>query len=184
MSIPLNLTLMIELNKGMCTACGMMQQDTIEVCVGHAESSDTHAICLGCLYERRLVEAPLMIEQPEAPKGRRPPTRNDRKLATSREVQLAQSIGGRRQPASGAMPHAKGDVRLHGRWRLDDKFTRSQQFTLTRGLISKARSECAFGEEMAITVGFLNKLTDRSEDEVVIIERRKFEEVVRAEVDR
>jgi DNA modification methylase len=109
-----------------------------------------------------------------------------RRTANRREKKLAEGIGGRKQPASGSLPHAKGDVRKIGEWLGDDKSCRTfdKGYRITRELITKVRSWCKRGEKFFITVGFMNKITRQIEDEVVIIDRHVWEKMINAHHDR
>jgi hypothetical protein len=69
--------------------------------------------------------------------------------ANRKERESAKARGLRRQPASGALPHAKGD--LIGQYTLtDQKTTKRQSFTITKAMWEKVRREALeMGREMA-----------------------------------
>ena len=101
------------------------------------------------------------------------------KTARRRERSLAEAIGGRMQPGSGSGPNAKGDVRRVGDWLGDDKTARNlttKGFHLTLALIRKVRSWCKRGEKFFIAIGFIDPVTRRTVDEVVVMDRHVWEE--------
>lgn len=141
-------------------------------------SDRTPEVCLRCLDAKGVREETLVFIAPVYNAGRRPPTKGMRRTANRREEKLAVAISGRKQPASGALPHAKGDVRRIGEWVGDDKTCRTVKkgFRITRNLVAKVRSWCKRGEKFFITIGFLDPITQRVQDEVVVIDRHTFEE--------
>ncbi len=149
-------------------------------------------VCLECLRLNCLQGKPpfseiLVFNAPVYNTGSRAPTKAMRRTANRREEKLAKAIGGRKQPASGALPHAKGDVRRMGEWVGDDKTCRTinKGFRLELDFITKIRSWCGRGEKFFITIGFLDPITQRVLDEVVVLDRHVFEErIEHAHVDR
>ncbi len=160
--------------RGGYRACFRAEVQTGDAC------ESTSWICVECVQLQGEHRETLVFEPVDFTKGTRPPTRAMKKKAVRRERALAESLGGRAQPNSGATPHAKGDVRVRGRWRIDDKTTRNKSFSLTRGIINKIRSECSGSEDFAITIGFLNPRTQKEEEEVVVMDKSTWEEMVNA----
>jgi hypothetical protein len=99
---------------------------------------------------------------------RRPPTKHDRRLADEQARKLAMATGSRTQPASGALPGAKGDVRSRGRFRAESKFTRNKTFRLTRDLLDKISGECGYHEYPVLDIEFKD-VNGRTEDRWVAI---------------
>ena len=60
--------------------------------------------------------------------------------AKQSEEATAKSDGGQGQPASGSKWYAKGDVRANG-FLIDDKFTDSDSFRITRPMVEKGMVE-------------------------------------------
>lgn len=187
MPVPLTARSQLTLAHGTCDKCGLRETEIlcIEVHVGTAHDS-APVVCLDCMRRVGKVEEILVFNEPQYNVGRRPPTKTMQRTARRREEQLAEDIGGQKQPASGSLPHAKGDVRKIGQWLGDDKTCRTTKkgFRLTRELVSKVRSWCKRGEKFFITIGFLHPITQRVEDEVVVIDRHVFEEIVHARLDQ
>lgn len=187
MPVPLTVRHKLFFKQGTCEKC---KADTMilraEV---HSDGvyDATPNVCLECLSQAggEQVET-LVFNEPRYNTGRRPPTRGMQRTARRRELALAADIGGQKQPASGSLPHAKGDVRRIGEWLGDDKTCRTikKGFHLTLELISKVRSWCKRREKFFITIGFLDPITQRSLAEVVVIDRTVFEEIVNAGQDR
>jgi hypothetical protein len=57
------------------------------------------------------------------------------------ERRVAADLGGHVQAASGAMPHAKGDVRVNGEVRVECKTTTQPTFILQRATVQKIKAE-------------------------------------------
>lgn len=89
--------------------------------------------------------------------------------ARKSEEQLAKSTGGKRQPASGALPGRKGDVRENG-FLVDDKFTDAERFTITKEMWRKIEREASMTPpglrpRLRITMPGLPKLCVMLEDD-------------------
>lgn len=90
---------------------------------------------------------------PEVLRGRG--VRNDnRERSLTQEKKAEQRYGARRQPASGAMPHAKADLRDPGRVRVECKFTRAKSFTLKLEDLLKLEREKAGDEHPVFEIEF------------------------------
>lgn len=113
--------------------------------------------------------------------GSHPPSRRLRKRADRTELKVAEDIGGRKQKASGALPHAKGDVRLRGKHRVEIKTCTLKGYHIKREDLDKIRGEAAFGEKPAFVVEFVDKFTLKREDRWVLI---PYEDWHEAHVDR
>lgn len=57
------------------------------------------------------------------------------------ERRVATELGGKVQKASGAMEHAKGDVRVLGKMKVECKTTTQKSFSLTLAMMRKIRAE-------------------------------------------
>lgn len=112
--------------------------------------------------------AEILLTTPEV-KGAQPPSKKMRKRAKRSEEEIADSVGGRRQKNSGALPWAKGDVRKKGELRIEAKTTKSKQYIVTRRELDKIRGECGLGEKPAFVIVFVNPGTLREEDKWVLI---------------
>lgn len=111
----------------------------------------------------------VVLEFPEPkPPGAQPPTERMRKRARKSELQIAEDIGGKAQKNSGALPWAKGDVRLRGKHRIESKTTRTKSYHVTRQELNKIRSECGFGEKPSFVIVFINPATFREDDKWVL----------------
>ena len=79
--------------------------------------------------------------------------------AKKQEERIAEEVGGRAQPASGARWHSKGDVRAAGRLRVEAKHTSKPSYTLKLKDLLKIRQEAVSGgmESWAMQVEFLGQ---------------------------
>ena len=94
-----------------------------------------------------------------------PPSRRTKRTSRRRELEVAERIGGRRQPGSGNQPFTKGDVRKKGVFRVELKECFGLEFKVHRvDLLDKIRSECAKGEQPAVVVTFRDKGTHQELD--------------------
>jgi hypothetical protein len=115
----------------------------------------------------------------DPPAKRTAPSKRDKKHSTKQDLRMAARTGGRLQPGSGNQDDAKGDVRVKGKYRIEDKFTRAASFSLTREILSKIRGECEHGEKPVLGIEFCNKNTLKVEDEWVVMQVEDWEEMVR-----
>jgi len=121
---------------------------------------------VGPIVEDEVLSAILELE--DVPKGG-PPSRRMQRHVRDSEKQIGKDIGGRAQPASGALPGMKGDARARGRHRVESKTTKSLSFSVDRRDLNKIRSECTGQEKPAFVVEFVNPQTLREEDKWVLI---------------
>jgi hypothetical protein len=64
-----------------------------------------------------------------------------KRISAKQEKRMAEDLGGRVQPASGALKHAKGDVRVMGSVRAEAKYTSKSQYTLKLAELEKIIGE-------------------------------------------
>lgn len=180
MSVPLVTGSMgvVRLGPGVCDNCKQPRAETFGITVQlpsmHTQSDP---LCYDCLREPL---SQVLVFDPNIKAVAGPPSKAIRRTSKKREIQHAKDIGGRRQPASGALPHAKGDFRKKGEWRGEDKVTTKNGFTITRELFAKIRSECAYGEKPVITLGFVNPHTHLEEENLAIIDLQTWKDLVNA----
>lgn len=80
------------------------------------------------------------------------------KRSKGQEESLAQRLGGRRTPASGAKSE-KGDVRVKGIVRIEAKTTKNKSFSVTLEMIRKIEEAALASAEMpAMVIEFINEL--------------------------
>jgi hypothetical protein len=131
----------------------------------------------------RKAEVSVDIEPPPPPKAG-PPSKRIQKASRRNERITADRLGGRTQPGSGNQPGMKGDVRVRGRFRIENKDSYSNQFILKTSILDKIRGECGGGETPAVVVTFMEKMTHRPLDRWVIIPFAQWEEIANAGRDR
>ena len=113
-------------------------------------------------------QAVCAFEVTAARAGRRERERN-RRLSVAQERQVMAELGGRAQPASGALAGAKGDGRVLFKRRVELKFSFARSFSLTRELLDKIRGECWGPERPAVILDFKNRQTGGTEDRWAIV---------------
>lgn len=129
-----------------------------------------------CLEKHHEISA--SIEPPDLSPGRRPPSRRLVKRTQKEERELAKRAGGRRQPASGALPGLKGDGVLKGVARWDSKMCFSKTVSWNFDDLVKIRSEAAYGEIPAIITAFTDRATHQVRERWVTIPYEIWEEKI------
>ena len=94
----------------------------------------------------------IIIEKKEM--GLATDTKKLKKASKKAEQQLAQELGGKVQPASGAMGHSKGDIKIAGKFRIEHKLTQKKSYGLKTEELVKIASECRQGEKPVFVVEF------------------------------
>lgn len=166
---------------GACAVCGCHPSATEALyCIygvhGTTEEG-TDFMCLGCILDK---ETPLIFIEEDIPivqKGMK-------KKSQREEKRTAKAIGGRAQPASGALPWAKGDVQLKGIARIEEKFTYANSYRVERRDLYDIRSYCKDGESPAFVVKFKDRETDRNVETWALIPWEDYEELIRARQNR
>lgn len=106
-----------------------------------------------------------------------------KKASRAQELQIAWGIaGGRRQPASGAFPGHKGDVRVRDRFRIEAKFTTALSYNVRRVELQKIRSECDGYERPVFVIDFKDQNL-RTEDRWALIPYQDWEKLINATHD-
>jgi hypothetical protein len=103
-----------------------------------------------------------------------------KRASAKQESEIATSMGGRRQPGSGAIPGLKGDVRVKGKLRIEAKYTSNKSYSVTRADLLKIRSECYGSETPAFVIDFKDPGTLRTEERWVLIPFSDWENLVNA----
>jgi hypothetical protein len=70
------------------------------------------------------------------------------------EHRASKRDGARIQPASGAMDHAKGDLRIRGLYLKECKCTTRESFAIRRDVLDKVGSEASMGEVPVLEIEF------------------------------
>jgi len=177
----MRISVITETAHGACSMCSRTQEVTrFTISTNHGvESTPWH--CDRCLSQQG--EVSVDIEPPPPPKSG-PPSRRVQKASRRNERITADSLGGRTTPGSGNQPGMKGDVRVRGRFRIENKDSYSNQFILKTSILDKIRGECGGGETPAVVVTFMEKMTHRPLDRWAIIPFAQWEEIANAGRDR
>jgi hypothetical protein len=166
--VPLHVTITSDREEGACAVCAESTYLTrllVEV-PGHTPVY-TDPFCSWCLVDSgKPIVMHLYVDENEVGTKRSPKLR---KSSMRQERQIAEMIGGRTQPASGALASAKGDVRKRGVLRGELKQTSAKSFSLKRDDLDKIRSECVGREKPFFSIRFTHPVTLTTEDEWVCI---------------
>lgn len=148
----------------LCSSCATPTSAGVIFRMRTGSSEDQEGpFCLICLLNSTHT---LVLEPPE--ERARTPVGGVKKRSQAQEQKIAADLGGRAQPNSGALAHAKGDVRKKGHFRVEAKYTSAKSYAVHREDLDKIRSEALYPEKPAFVVDFLNK-TGSSEDSWVLI---------------
>lgn len=155
MKLPLTIEITDPGQGHMCDSC-RINDDTFQIDLLYRGDVIRRArLCHGCVYKGVEVDINLELSaDPEKSKAAKRRVKDSRRL----EKALADDLGGRPQPASGATRLAgyKGDVRKMGRWRVEHKFTDSllKYNLFTRDIASICAHAADSGENPALVVEF------------------------------
>ncbi len=111
----------------------------------------------------------------------RPSTKRLKKASMKQERESAEAVGGRRQSGSGARPGHKGDGRVRGRYRFENRLTTAASHTVKLADLRKIRSECEGLEVPIYDLQFKEKQTLRTIDNWVLVPRDHWEKLANAQ---
>lgn len=94
-------------------------------------------------------------------------SKNQKKISRKQEAKIAEDLGGRVQPASGALSGAKSDVRVMGKMRVEAKYTAKESYSLQLSELEKVIKEAGL-EKAVLQVTFVDKRTNRPVLEIAI----------------
>lgn len=83
-------------------------------------------------------------------------SRQQKRISRRQEQRMARDIGGRTQPASGALPNAKGDVRAMDFMRGEAKFTAKDHYILKKSDLDKIKEEAGL-EKSVLQLAFIGR---------------------------
>jgi hypothetical protein len=182
---------MKESAQGNCSAPGcvygpgsfMTDVHRLLIFIGAASESGPW-FCAGHYAAMQSTGASFEVEQPVIDMSG-PPNRRVRNTSRKRELQIAESIGGRRQPGSGNQPFTKGDVRRKGDFRVEAKECFGLEFKVNRrDLLDKIRAECSRGEHPAVVITFRDKGTHQELESWAMVPYQIWEERIVAGKNR
>lgn len=117
--------------------------------------------------------------------GKDGPSRQRIKRASmQQEEETARALGGHRQTGSGARPGYKGDGRVMGRFRIENKFTTAKEFRLKLAELRKIRAECSGQEVPVFDVQFKDKDTLKLIDHWVLVPWNEWERRANADAGK
>jgi hypothetical protein len=178
----MRLSLSTDTAEGTCSKCGAGPVLVLTFAVvTDAHSGAADALCQGCLFEDGGNRADVPME--ELAPGRvsaRKGFRQNKRLSQHQERDIAEELGARVQPASGAMPGAKGDLRKKGVFRLEAKFTKATSFSLRLEDLEKIAGECGNFEKPIVVIDFLEQGTSKLRDRYAVLNFQDMKELLNA----
>ena len=122
--------------------------------------------------------------QPEFKFGQVGPSRATvRASVTRQERRVAEGLGGHRQTGSGSRRGHKGDGRVEGSYRIENKMTRAESFRVTLNDLQKIRSECEGLEVPVFEVEFRDRHTLRPKEKWALVPWEIWEKLANAADD-
>jgi hypothetical protein len=178
----MRLSLSVDPCEGACSKCGA---GPVLVLV-FAIVTETHdgtadKLCQSCLFHfgGNRVDIPMEELAPGRVSARKGFRQNKRRSRTQ-ERDIAEELGARVQPASGAMSGAKGDVRKKGVFRLEAKFTRASSYTLHLEDLEKIAGECGVSEKPIVVIDYLEPGTSKLRDRFAVLHFHDMKELLNA----
>ena len=104
-----------------------------------------------------------------------------KRASMQQEQQSVEALGGRRQAGSGARPGYKGDGRVRGRYRIENKLTTASSHRVKLSDLRKTRAECEGLEVPVYDIQFKEKVTLRTIDNWVLVPRDHWEKLANAQ---
>lgn len=152
--MPIQVKIGFDAVQGTCATCGT-QGVVVQLSVSGELNSEPERICTNCVRVGKDITVDL--EPRQLNKGRRPPSKRTMDMNRRLERDIAQDTNGRTQPGSGNKGRAKGDVRVKGKFRIEEKSTEAGSFRLTREVLTKITSEAKFPELPVVVIHFTDK---------------------------
>lgn len=166
---------------GTCSGCSLVDVPVLVFSVlTESHSGDVEPLCAQCLFRAGCKSDVPMQELAPGPAPRRKALRHNKRVSQQQERELAEDLGGRVQPNSGATIGAKGDVRSKGRFRLEAKFTRANSFPLQLEDLQKIAGECAPAEKPVLVIDFLEPGTSKLRDRFAVLHYQDTKELLNA----
>jgi hypothetical protein len=108
------------------------------------------------------------------PKPKRISAKQTKRASIAQEREVMETLGGRRQPGSGALEGLKGDGRVRNKYRVEMKMTRQKSYAVTRAELAKIRGECHGTERPLFVIDFVDPQTGGSADRWILLEFEAF----------
>lgn len=107
-----------------------------------------------------------------------------KKASMKQEEETASALGGHRQAGSGSRPGYKGDGRVFGRFRIENKFTTAASFRLKLAELRKIRAECSNQEVPVFDVQFKDRDTLKTIDHWALVPWSEWEKRANADAGK
>jgi len=176
--VPLLLKLILTpVVRGCCSKCGCLAPCVrLDLFLSTAETGATDPLCYNCLNTGELNLGIVELKEVDGVvlPSKRPALRRQRRLSQKQEAEIADALGARVQPASGALPGSKGDGRRKDVLRFEAKFTQAQSFVVRLDELHKIASECHGRERPVLVLDFKEKDTGKLRDRFAVV---RFEDV-------
>ena len=190
----MRVSLTVEARPGICSKCGAGGQGAgpvpvlpfsllVDDQVGEADT-----LCAPCLFEEGGTRVDItMTASSPGPAGQKRHLRKARKTSQRLEQNLALELNEvygegavRTQPGSGNQRGAKGDLRMKGKLRVEEKHTDAASFSLKLEELRKIAGEGSVGEVPLFVIDFIEQGTRRLKDRFAVIHFQDLKELLHA----
>lgn len=164
-----------------CMECSK-EKNCQSLLVSHAASSqEIGPYCADCFPVSLATTHTVLLEGEQ--ETYKVPTKRVREVSKKQERKTAELLGGDAQKASGALPWAKGDVRVKGELRVEEKFTYADSYRVALSDLEKIRSETYGTEDPMFVVKFLRRANNAVRDVWVLLPLEAFMKRLRGKKD-
>jgi hypothetical protein len=172
----------ISVVEGTCSRCGTENVPVIPFCiVVDDHGGDADPLCGGCLFYREGLRVDVTMQDlAPGPASRRKGLRKARKVSQQQERDIAEELRGRTQPGSGNQRGAKGDVRVHGKLRVEAKFTTAGSYSLHLDDLYKIAGECGVGEKPVLVIDYRESGTSKLKDRFAVVHFQDLKDLLHA----
>jgi hypothetical protein len=177
--VPVPLRTVVETREANCADCGTSPHVELHFFI-ETYAGVSELVCQSCLSKEGGQFETTLEDLTPAPASRRKVLRRQKRLSAKQELAIAGELGGRMQKASGAMAHAKGDVRVKHVARVEAKYTEARSYKVELDELYKIASEASHGEVPVLAVDFLEKGTGRLRDRFVVLHFNTLKELLNA----
>ena len=106
-----------------------------------------------------------------------------RAVSKRQDARVMSALGGRIQPASGAMPGYKSDGRIPGRYRIETKYTQADAYSMSIKDLWKIAGECEGLERPLFIIDYLEKSTHKLRGRYAVLPFADLEKMIHALAD-
>lgn len=120
-------------------------------------------------YREVCEEGRTLVVRLQEPPPPMPSPKRVKRASMKQEERVASDLGGHRHKGSGALAGLKGDGRVKGKYRIENKMCFSKGIRVSREDLNKIRGECSLGEVPIFQIEFAERSTCKVDDQWVLV---------------